>query len=288
MTWNPSFPFEVDYNDHFETPKQSYIDILPIIESIGRSISIPQSRLILYDPFYCNGLAKVHLESLGFANVQHERRDFYKDILNNTIPFHHIIITNPPYSDDHKERVVEFCVKRLRNENIPFFLLLPNYVACKEYFRNAIKQEGREQDPLDIFYVLPSTKYQYNHPENTGKTTCPFDSIWYCGLPESMMSDAIKSFHHIHGRTKGQAPRLARSIDELKLSDAVPTGRRRNPKQRRKERARLEAQGKEKVDPSVIPKPDAKITKPPFIAPSRKMKSSKHRDETGVRKKRRF
>ena len=121
--WNPSsFPFEADYNDHFETPKQSYIDILPLMESIARSLSLTRSNLCVYDPYYCNGQAKVHLHSIGFTDVRHEKRDFYEDMQNNKIPLHHVLCTNPPYSDNHKERIVEYAVTRLRTQNIPFFM----------------------------------------------------------------------------------------------------------------------------------------------------------------------
>ena len=120
--WNPSFPFQADYNDHFETPKQSYADILPLLDSIGRTLSLTRANLILYDPFYCDGLAKIQLQSLGFKQVQHEKRDFYRDIRDKTVPRHHIMITNPPYSDDHKERIVKYCVKGLRTHHIPFFM----------------------------------------------------------------------------------------------------------------------------------------------------------------------
>jgi len=131
---------------------------------------------------------------------------------------------------------------------------------------------------LDIVYVFPATKYQYNHPEGTGKTESPFDSIWYCGLPESMVSAAIDSFHTYHGH-KGQIPRLARSIDELKLSQAVPTVRRRNPKRRRKAKARIEAhEGKEPLSPKPKKTASTPITDTNSI----------YRDEKGIRKKRRF
>jgi len=120
--WNPSFPFEADYNDHFETPIQSYQDILPVLDFIAYSLSLTRSSLIVYDPFYCNGQAKVLLESLGFVNVKHDKRDFYKDVQNNTIPPHHVMVTNPPYSEDHKERIIEYTFGKLRTQNTPFFL----------------------------------------------------------------------------------------------------------------------------------------------------------------------
>ena len=42
-------------------------------------------------------------------------------------PEYDILITNPPYSGDHVERLLTYCV----NSNKPFILLLPNYVYMK-------------------------------------------------------------------------------------------------------------------------------------------------------------
>ena len=43
------------------------------------------------------------------------------------MPKYDILITNPPYSEDHKEKILEFCSVLTK----PWFLLLPNYVANK-------------------------------------------------------------------------------------------------------------------------------------------------------------
>jgi hypothetical protein len=91
-------------------------------------------------------------------------------------------------------------------------------------------------------------------------------------------------------------PVLARTLDDLKLSNAVPTGRRRNPKQRRKEKAR-HVQEKPCADESAIL--ESKLTKAVQdsshsvsqrneVTPNRKSKLSIYRDEKGIRKKRRF
>jgi hypothetical protein len=101
-----------------------------------------------------------------------------------------------------------------------------------------------------------------------------------------MVSAAIDSFHTYHGH-KGHIPRLARSIDELKLSQAVPTIRRRNPKRRRKAKARIEAhEGKEPLSPK--PKKTASTPITDTTNPSTQIKASIYRDEKGIRKKRRF
>jgi hypothetical protein len=140
VDWKPTtFPYLVDYNDHFETPLQAYVDILPILDLVAPSIG-SREKHVLYDPYYCNGRTKRLLESspLGFSNVQHEKRDFYQDIKNKAIPQHDSLVTNPPYSLDHKIKCLDFVVKSLRQSGRSFFLLLPNYIATKEYYRQAI------------------------------------------------------------------------------------------------------------------------------------------------------
>ena len=47
-TWT----FDVDYNDHFETPKVAYEDIQPILHEIARAKSKTNRDLIIYDPYY--------------------------------------------------------------------------------------------------------------------------------------------------------------------------------------------------------------------------------------------
>jgi hypothetical protein len=194
-----SFPYKVDYNDHFETPLVAYTDILPILDAVAppaeggkrskkrhrdscqierednnSSTARPKRRdHVIYDPYYCDGSTKKLLQNLGFPRVQHEKRDFYKDIENNTIPKYDVLVTNPPYSDNHKEKCMDFAIKHLRNNSHggrkPFFILMPNYCACRNYFRTAIlknsgRQKGSNNDPLDIVYVIPSKPYEYQHP----------------------------------------------------------------------------------------------------------------------------
>lgn len=140
-----SFPYMIDYNDHFETPKTAYEDILPLMDFVAPN---KQGRAfhVLYDPYYCNGRTKRLLRDLGFSNVQHERRDFYQDAEQGKIPTHHTLVTNPPYSDQHKEKCIEFALKQLRDQGKPFFVLMPNYIASKDYYRRLL---GSEQVSVD-------------------------------------------------------------------------------------------------------------------------------------------
>jgi len=208
------------------------------------------------------------------------------------VPLHHILVTNPPYSESHKEKCVRYAVENLRcdedgnqgygggkasSRNKPFFLLMPNYVACRDHFFRAAlsstkdqdhhnddddtdhhhpkrkaNNDGREDPPLDILYVVPSISYEYDHPAGTGKEIPPFASIWFCGIPVDRVQDAKDAFRKIHGEesvvgtsslrssgTTATTPRLVSCLMDLKELGVIPTKKRRNPKQRKKERQRI-------------------------------------------------
>lgn len=80
--WN----FEVDYNDHFETPLVAYQDIIPILLETAKLLNKSKSQLIIYDPYYCQGNMKSHLSSFGYTNVINNNEDFYANIETNQIP----------------------------------------------------------------------------------------------------------------------------------------------------------------------------------------------------------
>ena len=88
--------------------------------------------MTVYDPYYCNGRTKTLLEGMG--GVMHE-------CLNGTVPHHDILITNPPYSDSPKERCLRYCLSSLRLRHRLSFVLLPNYVASKEYYQTLLQHE---------------------------------------------------------------------------------------------------------------------------------------------------
>jgi len=366
-----SFPYEVDYNDHFETPLVAYQDILPLLDAVApptqhrlqhknilndindTNPNTIRSRHILYDPYFCNGRTTYLLRSLGFDQVVHEKRDFYRDVEDGTVPLHHTLLTNPPYSANHKERCVRYAVGNLRCEcngnggngdgvvrsssrNKPFFLLMPNYVACRDHFFRAAlssssiisstknqdhhddddhadnhrpnrgeNDDAREDSPLDILYVVPSISYEYDHPRGTGKEIPPFTSIWFCGIPIDQVQDAKDAFRKVHGEesvvdnlssrsigTTVTTPRLVSCLMDLKELGVIPTKKRRNPKQRKKERQRLAVSSDlmALVSGGVVEKCAEKVVSGGVMQSNRQKgkKKSCYRDRNGIRKKRRF
>lgn len=124
--------FATDYSDHFETPREAYADIAPLLEAIAEmrhgtsrrgemsgssstpvtSSSPSVSRLTVYDPYYCQG----HMVSalcgavpgLEPSHIINANRDFYADIEGGHVPLHDVLVSNPPYSGEHKQRLLHY------------------------------------------------------------------------------------------------------------------------------------------------------------------------------------
>jgi hypothetical protein len=83
---NSIWKFEVDYNDHFETPKKAYEDLTYILDILAAEQGRGRSTVTLYDPYYCQGNMLNYLHQLSFPNVINENKDFYQGIQLKTIP----------------------------------------------------------------------------------------------------------------------------------------------------------------------------------------------------------
>jgi hypothetical protein len=271
--WKPKFDFHVDYNDHFETPLVAYQDILPLLDALHDNID--RNDHIIYDPYYCDGRASVYLRQIGFEKVEHAKRDFYADVTKQQVPQHHTLITNPPYSDTHKEKCLQFCVDQFRTEKRPFFLLMPNYVAARSYYRRILGNEIQ-----DVAYYVPSRPYEYDHPEGTGHGVSPFESLWFCGIGQT----AIECF-----QKRGAADSFVASIEELEALKVIPTEKRPNPRQRKKRKLALLATTSNPVSRVEATKSNALSASPIGATKKRnKSKRTRHRDESGQRITKRF
>jgi hypothetical protein len=80
--WN----FEVEYNDHFETPQQAYVDLLQVLKHAAKDARKALTDLVVYDPYYCNGRVVSLLNNLGIRNIINRNRDFYQDIRSRSLP----------------------------------------------------------------------------------------------------------------------------------------------------------------------------------------------------------
>lgn len=147
-------------HDDYMTPKSAWEAIRHLI---------PKDKVI-WEPFYGDGKSGEYLKELGF-DVIHEPIDFYCEDRGD------IIVSNPPFSD------VKQIVKRLKELNKPWILLMPVQKLSTKYFREAFLDEK-------IQLVIPHERVDFTKIENgevvNTKSKCPFDCYYYfydCGLP---------------------------------------------------------------------------------------------------------
>lgn len=142
------FPFNADPDDHCETPLEAYEDICMFLDLVCKKLGKDRSQLVIYDPYYCNGTVKQHLSSLGFTHVINEKKDCYAEWHNKV---YDVLLTNPPYSADHLERLCDF----LSTNTGYVALLVPNFVHKKPYHKK-----------LENFhYLVPFKRYVFAPPK---------------------------------------------------------------------------------------------------------------------------
>jgi len=184
----PHFPFETDPDDHCESPMDAYQDIVPFLtayqEQQRRQRRDGNYHVQIYDPYYCNGAVCRNLESLGFPHVYNQKEDCYQVWNTPTrYPKYDILITNPPYSGDHMERLIQHLVSpEFGGRNRPWMLLLPQWVHKKDYYLQGMAQLG-----IQPMYLVPHKRYVYVPPpsfreskkSDVHKKSSPFVSMWY-------------------------------------------------------------------------------------------------------------
>jgi hypothetical protein len=202
----PPLTFVAAEDDHCETAPEAYAHIAGLLMLVARSVGKTAESLRIYDPYYCNGAVVRHLGALGFANVYNKNEDFYAVIADGKLPPFDVIVTNPPYSAEHPQRLLEF----LASCGKPWLALMPNWVYTKEYYLPSLMSSRPEAAaPLQPFYVVPRKRYNYWTPKGRradissggvkakthghtnaalGARTSPFISFWYCGgLPKALL-----------------------------------------------------------------------------------------------------
>jgi len=85
------------------------------------------------------------------ANRLRRNEDFYQVIASAAVPDYDILVTSPPYSRDHMQKVAEFCA----SSGKPWAMLLPSFVHRKQYWTRAMP------DMSSMAWVLPSERYHY-------------------------------------------------------------------------------------------------------------------------------
>lgn len=200
---SPRFPFPTDPDDHCETPFEAYEHIQQLLQQILSSKSYPSSSktqsLCIYDPYFCSGTVIENLGRIGFTNVYNQNEDCYtkwKQPKGQLPPFD-CLVTNPPYSGEHIERLMKFVTSHDFGAR-PWCLLMPNWVHKKDYYQNATRH-------IHPFYIVPKKRYVYLPPKgfrqakksDVHKKSSPFVSMWYVwGGTQAHNERLVQSFHH--------------------------------------------------------------------------------------------
>ena len=185
---NQVLPFPAEDDDHCETSPTAYAHIAPLLQLIAKQLHKEPKDLRIYDPYYCAGGMVQHLQALGFHQVHNVAEDFYQVIADRRIPPHDVVLTNPPYSGDHFDRLLSF----LTFNGTPFLLLLPSHFVKRPAYRDAARLQE------DLVFVTPPERYHYWTPEgrrpaedkkkrkhrnlHLGSRNSPFCSHWFVSL----------------------------------------------------------------------------------------------------------
>lgn len=258
----PRYMFQVDDTDHCETPFQAYRDILDVLDRLANSLHKKRSSLTIYDPYYCDGGVKKKLASFGFTSVINRNRDFYDDIEKGETPEYDVLVTNPPYSGVHMEKILAFCSSQSARKQKPFLLLLPHFVYTKDYYERALSSSKVFSS---MFFLVPQVRYSYIPPswvsaakgskalEQGKNKTAPFPSFWYAQVPERLIPNhwLVQQFgpsgmvcpkHHSklrYAKSSKDIPRDFRGEFDPNNKRANPRARKRAAKKRREEQAAM-------------------------------------------------
>jgi len=143
-------------HDDYMTPKSAWENIKSII---------PKDKTI-WEAFYGDGKSGEYLTELGFK-VIHEKIDFFENNKGE------IIVSNPPFS------LAEKVLKRLKEIDKPFIIILPVSKMNTQYFRKLFKNDK------ELKLIIPKSRIHFNKlvggktPDKWGKA-CNFDCYYYC------------------------------------------------------------------------------------------------------------
>lgn len=197
-------PFPADPDDHCETSPIAYTHIVPLLNFIAKRLGKKQpSDLEIYDPYYCAGGMVRHLNKLGYPHVYNRREDFYQVIAAGNVPSHDVIVTNPPYSGNHFDKLLAF----LAENNKPALLLLPAHFSKKN--------KSSLYKPDQFCFLNSPERYHYWTPEGMrpdddgtkkkrknkkqhrnlvlGTRNSPFASHWFVAMEPLVTNDEFIS-----------------------------------------------------------------------------------------------
>ena len=142
------------HDNDYETPTGVWDEIIPYL---------PKEK-VCWQPFYCSGFSGNYLKKKGIK-VIHKYEDFW---IHNRGDY---VCDNPPYMLPEMTRAKKKIMKRLKDLDKPFMLLLPSSTLHTLYFKELFDEH--------IQLLVPSRQYQFL---KEGKITknCPFYTIFIC------------------------------------------------------------------------------------------------------------
>jgi hypothetical protein len=109
-----------------------------------------------------------------------------------------VLVTNPPYSEHHIPQLLEHVTSPNFGDR-PWFLLLPNWVHKKDYYKSVTAK-------IRPFYLVPQKRYVYLPPQqfrdkktsDEHKKSSPFVSMWYIWGGSSQQNEELIQ-HYLKG-----------------------------------------------------------------------------------------
>ncbi len=121
---------------------------------------IPLDKKI-WSPFYCDGKQKEYFKQLFNLDIIHEDENFFENNRGE------IIIDNIPFS---KKKEI---LKRLKELDKPFMLILPSHTIVLKWFQSLFKNQ--------IQIIIPKNRIGFTHlKSNKSGYTPPLGSFIYC------------------------------------------------------------------------------------------------------------
>ena len=169
--FSPGSAGGVSRADHCETCDTAVRDIAHVLRTLASTTlgaAVDSATLRLWDPYYCQGTVKVHYAKHGFPLCHNRREDFYAVMQRPRadLPKHDVVVTNPPFSGDHIQRALRFCVE---NGHVPWCMLLPSSVLARPWWEEMSEslQRGGLAAPV-VFVAATTTRYAFDKRRPSG------------------------------------------------------------------------------------------------------------------------
>jgi hypothetical protein len=186
-----------------------------------------------------------HLRGLGFESVHNRNEDFYAVLSDGRTPPHDVVVTNPPYTGDHVERLLKFLAANGR----PYLILMPSYFGDDGSGRGQAAGTARQRRnwleslaPQRPIFLCPRERYQYCALEGVaaaaaagagasavgrrgGPKTVPFISYWHIGLRPVLDHRLLllpQSAVGCGGRNGAAGTAACCRVDERRKAEATP------------------------------------------------------------------